>query len=153
MQGRWLGVDYGDRRVGLAVSNAMAMLATPLSVEHVSDDDEAVAVVARRCAAEGAVGIVVGLPLNMNGSHGPMAQRATAFAERLKTRAGVPVHLWDERLSTSLVERALLEGDMTRQKRKRVRDKLAAQVILQSYLDAQSDPVSYDETDPNDGGL
>jgi putative Holliday junction resolvase len=135
--GRILGIDYGTRRIGMAVSDEAGMLATPLCTAEVRSAPEAVAAVCRVAKEKAAVRIVVGLPLNMDGTKGPMAQEAEAFAQRLAERSGLPVDLSDERLSSGLVERTLLEADLSRGRRKEVRDKLAAQVILQGYLDAK----------------
>jgi len=137
MMGRILGIDYGTKRVGIAISDPTAMLATPLSVETVQSVDEAISAVCRIARDRGVVKIVVGIPINMNGSSGPMALEAGKFVELLRTASGLTVDITDERLSTSLVERMLVDADVTRGRRKEVRDKLAAQVILQGYLDAQ----------------
>ena len=133
--GRILGIDYGTRRVGIAISDPTAMLATPLSVETVRSMEETVAVVTRIAREREIVRIVVGMPINMNGTMGAMALEAERFVELLRTASGLPVDVTDERLSTSLVERVLLDADLSRGRRKEVRDKLAAQVILQGYLD------------------
>jgi len=133
---RVLGVDYGEKRIGLAVSDPEGLIATPLGVQDVTGRKDAVDAVGRAAGETGAERIVVGLPLNMDGSAGPMAEKVQVFAERLRTRTGLPVDTWDERLSTRLVERTLIEADVSRRKRKGLRDKLAAGVILQGYLDA-----------------
>ena len=133
---RMLGVDFGERRVGLAVSDALGMLATPWRTVEVSGRREAVEGVVKACEETEAEQIVVGLPLNMDGTHGPMVEKVDAFVADLRGRVSVPVVTWDERLSSSLVERMLLEADVSRARRKQVRDKLAAQVILQGYLDS-----------------
>lgn len=135
---RILGIDYGTKRVGIAISDAMAMIATPVSVESVSSMDEAIAVVTRIARERGVAKVVVGLPINMDGTLGPMALEAREFSHRLRDRCGLPVESTDERLSTSLVERMLVSADVSRGRRKEVRDKLAAQVILQGYLDSHS---------------
>jgi putative Holliday junction resolvase len=133
---RVLGVDYGEKRIGLAVSDPEGLIATPLGVQDVTSRKDAVDAVRRAAGENGAERIVVGLPLNMDGSAGPMAEKVQVFVERLRTRIGLPVDTWDERLSTRLVERTLIEADVSRRKRKGLRDKLAAGVILQGYLDA-----------------
>ncbi len=102
-----------------------------------SSSKAACAAVREACAETDAEMVVVGMPLNMNGSHGLMAETVSAFVRKLSAQLSIPVATWDERLSTSLVERVLIEADMSRAKRKRVRDKLAAQVILQGYLDSR----------------
>lgn len=141
--GRILGVDYGTRRVGLAISDPLGMLATPLCIESVRSVEEAVAAVCRIARERAVDRVVVGIPLNMDGTSGPMAQEAAQFIELLKPASGLPVEGWDERLSTSMVERVLLEADLSRGRRKEVRDKLAAQVILQGYLDARPGGAPY----------
>lgn len=136
--GRILGIDYGTRRVGIAISDPTAMLATPVSVETVRSLEETVAVVTRIARERGVVRIVVGMPINMDGTMGAMALESETFVGLLRTASGLPVDVTDERLSTSLVERVLLDADLSRGRRKEVRDKLAAQVILQGYLDAHA---------------
>ncbi|MBL7115608.1 MAG: Holliday junction resolvase RuvX [Kiritimatiellae bacterium] len=143
--GRWLGVDYGEKRVGLAVSDESGILATPLRIADVLSVKQAARAVREACAEVEAVGIVVGMPLNMNGTIGFKAEEVNTFCERLRRSVNVPVETWDERLSTSMVERVLLEADMSRGKRRKVRDKLAAQVILQGWLDARQNELERDE--------
>jgi putative Holliday junction resolvase len=134
---RILGVDYGQKRIGFAVSDDEGILAVPSRMVEV--DTPSAAIEATRVAAnETSCGrIVVGLPVNMNGSFGPAAVAVRAFAEALRASVSVPVDLWDERLSTAQVEKSLIEQDVSRAKRKKVRDKMAAQVILQGYLDSR----------------
>lgn len=132
-----LGLDVGDRRIGVALSDETATLASSLpTLERVGPrkDLKAVAALVRQ---HGAVEIVVGLPLRMDGSVGPQAEKVREFAEALKPVARVPVHYWDERLTTVQAERTLIEGDVSRQRRKGLVDQLAAVLILQSYLDAR----------------
>jgi len=143
--GRWLGVDYGEKRVGLAISDESGILATPLRIADVLSPKQAARAVREACAEIEAVGIVVGLPLNMNGTIGFKAEEVNVFCERLRRSVNVPVETWDERLSTSMVERVLLDADMSRGKRRKVRDKLAAQVILQGWLDAKQNELERDE--------
>ncbi len=134
--GRVLGIDYGTRRLGLALSDATAMLAMPLCVAEVQSMKEALEAVCRTAVEKEVVKIVVGHPLNMDNTKGPMADEVEVFVRKLKDKSRLPVELWDERMSTGLVERMLLQADVSRSRRKDVRDKLAAQVILQGYLDA-----------------
>lgn len=144
---RILGLDYGEKRLGFAVSDEMGMLATPLSVETCSSDAEAAAIVRRVCRQTGAARVVIGLPLNMDGSRGSQAQRVERFAELLRTSLEVPVVLWDERLSSRAAERAMREGGVRARKQRGKLDKIAAQLMLQCYLDAQQAQVgNYDET-------
>lgn len=145
---RTLGIDFGERRVGVAVSDHEGILATPLTVLNVTNSKQAVARISEICSAEEAEQIVVGLPLNMNGSSGEMAEKVNVFIAKLTTAVNVPIVTWDERLSTAMVERAMLEADLTSEKRKRVRDKLAAQVILQGYLDSRAFQVDQLPTTP-----
>jgi len=133
---RLLGVDYGDRRLGLAVSDSLGMIALPLRSVGITSDVQGRDAVAAACKETDAATVVVGMPFNMDGTSGPMAQKVAAFVELLKRALDVPIETWDERLSTQLVERVLVEANMSRQKRKKVRDKLAAQVILQGYMDS-----------------
>jgi len=136
---RVLGVDYGRRRVGLAVSDDGAVLARPLeTLQRTHSLDRDLRTIARQANDLGVAEIVVGLPLNMDGSKGEMALEAEAFAQRLHEASGLPVHVWDERLTSSEAERVLIEGDVKRRDRKRLRDKLAATLILQGFLDGRS---------------
>lgn len=135
---RVLGIDYGQRRIGVAVSDALGTMALPREVVTVASDKQAVNAVRSAVEDTEAGRVVVGMPLNMDGSHGPMADHVQAFVARLQRVLDVPVETWDERLSTSQVERALIEADVSRAKRRKIRDKLAAQAILQGWMDAQS---------------
>ncbi len=132
-----IGIDYGRKRLGIAVSDAGHKIATPLTIiERRGAELDASAI--RKVAEEhGATGIVVGLPLRTDGKPSEMADEATAFAEGIREQTGLPVEMWDERLSTAQAERAMLDADISRARRKKSLDKAAAQIILQSYLDAQ----------------
>ena len=133
---RVLGIDYGRRRLGLALSDEEAVLATPLPHQRRSHSlDRDVRALASLASARGVGAIVVGLPLHMLGVPGEMADEATLFAQKLGEAARVPVELIDERLTSAEAERVLLEADLSRQRRKQLRDSLAAVLILQSYLD------------------
>lgn len=131
---RVLGIDLGEKRLGLAISDESRILASPLTVyerrELAKDIKFLSDLVARHHVAE----IVLGLPLNMNGSLGPKAEQALEFKKLLEERLKLPVHTFDERLTTIEAERVLLQADMSRRKRKQRRDALAAVLILQSYL-------------------
>ena len=150
---RALGLDVGDRTVGLARSDELGLTAQGLPTlarSSIETDLESIAEVCREHSIEV---LVVGLPLNMDGSEGPRAQISRRFGDRLGQRAELPVEYWDERLTTAEVERVLLAADVSRAKRKRVVDKLAAQVILQSWMEAQaSRPRDYDpDPEPEEG--
>jgi len=134
-----LGVDPGEKRIGIAISDLTRMIGS--SLETISRvkfavDAEALFKIydGRQCA-----GLVIGLPLNMDGSSGPSAQSARAFARNLIAKRDVPLLLWDERLSTAAVTRTLLEGDATRKRRGEVVDKMAAAYMLQGALDAMQE--------------
>lgn len=137
--GRILGVDSGDRRIGLAVSDETGVVACGLGTAVVSGRSGAIEEITNAARRAGADTIVVGLPLNMDGTSGPRAEAARALAGELRLASGCRVELWDERMSTMQAERALLEGGMSRAKRRKARDRMAAQLILQSYMDAHAD--------------
>jgi len=122
--------------MGLALSDPTGVIALPLETVEYDSDRELMARIRDVCEREGVTSIVVGLPLNMNGSYGPMAEKANSFAEKLKECLEIEVMLVDERLSTCVVERVLIDADISRSRRKQVRDKLAAQNILQAHLDS-----------------
>lgn len=134
---RILGVDWGLRRMGLAVSDPMQIIASPAGQHEVRSQAEAVEKVLSAARERDVEAVVVGVPINMDGSQGEMAEAARAFIETLSSRSLLPVHPWDERLTTVQAERALRAGGASRKKRKVQRDVVAAQLILQSFLDAQ----------------
>ena len=136
-EGRILGVDLGDARIGLAVSDPLGVTAQPLG--HVPGGGRAKAVAAVVAAAREheAVTIVVGCPRLMSGEMGERAQAAQRFAEELASALGAPVVLWDERLTSVAAQRALIDGGVRRQRRREVVDAVAAALILQGWLDAQ----------------
>ena len=142
---RTMGIDYGTRRVGIAVSDELGMIATGRETLHIQSVKEAVQRVSEVVQSSEVGRIVVGLPLNMDGSRGPMVEAVEAFVTKLKASISVPVEMWDERLSSKMAERVLLEADMSREKRKRVIDKMAAQAILQGWLDAHAEPMDFPE--------
>ena len=133
--GKLLGLDLGTKTIGIAVSDAMRYSATPLETikrqKFTLDAERLLALI----AANNVVGLVVGLPLNMDGSEGPRVQSTRAFVRNLAQKTPLPVAFWDERLSTSAVTRTLIEADMRRDRRAEVIDKLAASYILQGALD------------------
>jgi len=132
-----LGIDLGDARVGVAVSDDLGMLAHPL--ETISTQSTNVVKRVLALASERSVEtIIVGMPRNMNGSHGPASDKAKAFIEELRRETTLPVVSWDERLSTVSAQRALQEAGRNTRKQKSVIDQVAAQIILQSWLDSQA---------------
>ncbi len=136
---RVMGLDVGERRIGMALSDETGTIAQGKGVYLRRGHNEDVKYLARKAREWGAERIVVGLPLNMDGTEGEQAKRVRQFAKSLEEAVGVTVELWDERLTTSEAERVLLEADFSRRKRKALRDELAAVLILQSWLDAHRD--------------
>ena len=135
---RVLGIDYGDKRVGLAVSDEGGLIASGLpTFQRKGDDRPVIEHVRQRCEEYGVERIVVGLPLNMDGSFGPRARLTTEFANRLRNALGLDVETWDERLTSEQADRLMLAADLSRAQRKKRRDRVAAHLILQSYLDAR----------------
>jgi putative Holliday junction resolvase len=129
-------LDLGQKRIGVALSDPLGLTAQGLAVISYNRDEEALERIAALCREYAVEQIVAGLPLNMNGSRGPAVREVERFAALLKKRTGLPLTLIDERLTSQAAERALIEGKMRRQKRKAVRNRLAAVLILQSYLAA-----------------
>lgn len=135
---RILGLDIGDKTIGIAVSDEMGWTAQGLKTLIRKGFNEELSSIKEIIEEYGVKEILVGLPKNMNGSIGPQGKKVITFVERLKTALSLPVLLWDERLSTVRAEKVLLEADMSRRKRKGLKDKLAAQFILQGYLDRKA---------------
>ena len=140
LKGKLLGVDFGDKRTGLAISNDMRTLASGITQISVGGMQKTAAAVADMAKERGVVGVVVGLPVNMDGSHGPRAQHAEKFAgllaDQLAERGlNLPVVMQDERMTTMAASRYLNETDTKGSKRKGVIDTLSAEIILQNALD------------------
>ena len=132
-----LGIDLGDARVGVSISDDLGMLAHPLETIPAQSTDVLKRILA--LAVERSVTtIVVGMPRNMNGTLGPAADKAKAFIEALRRETTIPVVSWDERLSTVSAQRALQEAGRNAKKQRAVIDQVAAQIILQSWLDSQA---------------
>ena len=129
-----LAVDYGDTRTGLAVCDAGELLARPVTVIHSHKMEEVLAQTAAAARSEGVGRIVVGNPINMNGTAGPRSELCQAFADRLRELSGLPVVLWDERSTTVSAIGILNTTDTRGKKRKAVVDAVAATLILESYL-------------------
>jgi putative Holliday junction resolvase len=134
-EARLLGLDVGSKTVGLALSDVTRSIATPYETlkrtKFTADAQKIAAIVAQ----EGVGGLVIGLPLNLDGSEGPRAQSTRAFARNLSAHIALPIAFWDERLSTAAVERHLIEADASRKRRAEVVDRMAAAYILQGALD------------------
>ncbi len=134
--GRLIGVDYGTVRVGLAVSDPDRIIASALTTHTRQSDAADAAFFARTADAERAVGWVVGLPLYMSGDESPKSREARAFGAWLSDATGRPVAYWDERYTSALADDAFREAKLTHKKRKGTRDRVAAVLILQGFLDA-----------------
>ena len=132
---RLAGLDLGTKTIGIALSDPRLKIATPFhTIRRTKFGADAEALLAL-CAKEGVAGLVLGLPVNMNGTEGPRAQATRAFLRNLAPLTDLPVVLWDERLSTAAAERAMLEADLSRKKRAEKIDAAAAAFILQGVLD------------------
>ena len=135
---RVLGIDLGSKRIGIAASDRSGTIASPLTVlQRCGSQGGDHRNIAKIVVEEEAVAIVVGLPLNMDGSEGKAAQSARAEVERMATVVGVPVYVHDERLTTVAADRVMMEQNMNAQARRTVVDKWAAAVILQAWLDSR----------------
>jgi putative Holliday junction resolvase len=131
---RIMGLDIGDKRIGVALSDPLGLVAQAFEV--IERKGERVFGRLKEIVAHfGVQEIVVGLPLREDGSVGPQAEKVLNFAKELETHLGLPIKFWDERYSTQEAEKILLEADQSRLKRKKVKDKLAAAIILQGYLE------------------
>ena len=132
-----MGLDYGTKRIGVAMSDELLLTAQGSDTIFNNTIPETISTIARLVKENGVVEVIVGLPISMNGSHSQKTKEVIEFAEELMKSVSVPVKTWDERLTTAQAERALLEADMSRSKRKRLNDMVAAQLILQGYLDSR----------------
>lgn len=132
---RIMGLDVGSKTIGVAISDPLGWTAQGLGTirrRNMAADLSALKKLVKKYNAEQ---VVVGLPRNMNGTYGPQAEEARAFAARIEAELGLPVHLYDERLSTVAADKILLEADLSRRRRRAVVDQVAASIILQGYLD------------------
>ncbi len=132
---RLLGLDLGEKTIGLALSDTSRSVATPMETLKRSKFGVDAEKIEKIVAEHGVGAIVIGLPLNMDGSDGPSSQSARAFGRNLTARLNAPVVFWDERLSTVAVTRTLIDADASRRRRAEVVDKMAAAYILQGVLD------------------
>ena len=135
LDGRIMGLDIGDKTIGVAVSDLMGLTAQGVTtIKRVGKKKDIEAI--KQIIAEKQVNkIVSGLPKHMNGTVGPQGEKVQKFCELLKEETNIPIEFWDERLSTVAAERSLIEGNVRRENRKKVIDMLAAVIILQGYLD------------------
>jgi len=135
---RILGLDHGTRRVGVAVSDEMQLIALPL--EYIAPEPFVDFLLRlKEILREKEIGLIlIGLPRNMDGSYGPAALKVQEFAAALKVAVPIPLQLWDERLTTTQAQKFLIQGGMRRDKRKEKVDQTAAAILLQSYLDSRT---------------
>ncbi len=136
VKGALLGVDPGDRRIGLAISDAQRLIASPLATLSKTRREQDYSGMVAALAGRSLAGIVVGWARNLDGRSGPAAQKSAALAHFLAARFERPTLLWDERLSTAAVTRSLIEGDASRRRRAEIIDETAAAYILQGAIDA-----------------
>jgi putative holliday junction resolvase len=135
---RIMALDFGDKRIGIAVSDPLCFCANPVETytrRDVESDCKHIAALAKEYPADV---MLLGWPLNMNGTQGPRCRATAEFAQELEKYISCPVDVFDERLTTAAAERILLEADMSREKRKKVIDRMAAVVFLQDYLNAKA---------------
>ncbi len=132
---RALGVDAGERRIGLAVSDASGLIASPLEVLTVEDDDEPAALVANRAEELEVERIVVGMPIDLRGEEGVAAQNMGEFVELLRAQTEIPVETCDERMTSAVAARSMQEAGLSERDRRGQVDKVAAALILQTWLD------------------
>lgn len=132
---RVLGLDVGDRRIGVALSDPTGILASPLTIIKRTSDEQAIDAILKIVVERGAERIIVGLPRSMDGHIGPQAEKVQAFAELLRLRTAVPIEFRDERLTTVAAMRLKKEASTRRLDRKTRYDAMAAAIILQEYLD------------------
>ncbi|MGD1957081.1 MAG: Holliday junction resolvase RuvX [Sphingomonadales bacterium] len=134
-KGRLLGLDHGSKTIGVALSDAGRLIASPHSVIKRTKFKADAAALLKICIDEDICGLLLGLPMNMDGSAGPRVQSTQAFARNLTPYTAIPIRFWDERLSTAAVTRTLIEADRSRARRADLVDKMAASYILQGALD------------------
>ena len=136
-KGRILGIDWGEKRIGLAVSDPLGITAQGLPTLAVSSSGETLREIAATVRKWEVARIVIGLPLLMDGSEGEGTRKVRQLGRRLEAELDLPVEFSDERLTSRIAEAALLEGDLSRKRRKEESDRLAAQLILRNYLDSE----------------
>jgi putative holliday junction resolvase len=135
---RILGLDPGSVRVGVALSDDLQMIAQPLDYLAAAPFGELAERIGELVSERDVESIIVGMPRNMDGSYGPAAEKSRAFITKLKESVTIPIREWDERLTSAQANRILIAGNVSRKKRKEKVDKMAAAILLQSFLDSQS---------------
>ena len=134
---RIMGLDFGTKRIGVAMSDELLLTAQGRETIQRKELKSDLSLIKSMIDSNGVNEIVVGLPLNMNGTYSEKTKEALLFVGELEKTVSFPVKTWDERLTSMQADRAMLEGDMSRAKRRKLSDRLAAQIILQSYLDSR----------------
>lgn len=135
---RALGIDHGEARIGLAISDDLGMLAHPLETIHIKTVADPITRIAEIVTRDQIGMIVLGLPRNMNGTYGPASEKVKEFAEKLRAKVTCEVKLWDERLTSVAAQRSLHEAGRNVKDSRKVIDQVAAQLILQGWLDSQA---------------
>ena len=134
---RIMGLDFGTKRIGVAMSDELLLTAQGRETIQRRELKNDLSLIKSMIDSNGVNEVVVGLPLNMNGTYSEKTRETVLFVDELIKAVSVPVKTWDERLTSMQADRAMLEGDMSRAKRRKLSDKLAAHIILQSYLDSR----------------
>lgn len=134
---RIVGIDFGTKRIGMAMSDELLITAQGLDTIQRRELKSDLGAIKNIIESNGASEVIVGLPLNMNGTYSEKTKEVMSFVDELMKTVNIPVKTWDERLTSMQADRAMLEGDMSRAKRRKLSDKLSAQIILQSYLDSR----------------
>jgi putative Holliday junction resolvase len=142
MPGRILALDHGTKRIGVALSDELGWTAQPLETYERRTLERDIAHIQDLVRTHDVEQVLLGLPLRLNGQEGPAVQGVHQFLERLAEALPVPVVTWDERMTTKAAEELLIAADMSRKKRKGVVDRVAAAILLQSYLEAQASPTA-----------
>lgn len=135
---RTMGLDLGTKTIGVAISDALGMTAQPITTVRRTNLKADLQALKDLAAEREVTHVVIGMPFNMDGSEGPRADATRQFAATLEKQLGLTVELWDERLSTVSAQRVLLEADLSRERRKKVVDTVAAAIILQGWLEARA---------------
>ena len=130
-----LGIDYGDKRIGLAITDELEIISSPLKT--IPNDGKTIGEIRQIITERKVDTVVVGMPLNMDGTLGLAARKSQEFARKLKAEVAAEVKTFDERLTTVQADRAMLMHDVSRAKRAKHRDEMAAQILLQSYVDSK----------------
>ena len=139
---RTIGLDVGERRIGVALSDEEGILASPLMIIDASDEDTAITKIREMSIVHCVNLVVIGLPVSMDGSIGKQAERVEGFINKLSTLIDIPIKTWDERLSSVAVARAMRETNARRGKKKKRIDAMAAAIILQGYLDRVKNSIA-----------